>query len=174
VRLDLKLYLSDAIFRKWEELRTGMLTLTRKTEYGLIAVCHLAQVGKQVVSARDIAQEHDVPLPLLMNVLKKLNRTGHVASVRGAHGGYVLNVAPEQFTLNDLIAAVEGPVHLVRCTNTSRGARKCNRTAKCFIRQSVVRLHERLRTFLESVTIAEIAHERLRQTPSDGAKAVIQ
>lgn len=158
---------------KWEELRTGMLTLTRKTEYGLIAVCHLAQVGKQVVSARDIAQEHDVPLPLLMNVLKRLNRTGHVASVRGAHGGYVLNVPPEQFTLSDLITAVEGPVHLVRCTNTSRGARKCTRTAKCFIRRSVVHLHERLRKFLDSVTIADIAHEQLRPIATDEAKAVV-
>ncbi|MEW6250870.1 MAG: Rrf2 family transcriptional regulator, partial [Planctomycetota bacterium] len=61
-----------------------MLTLTRKTEYALIAVCHLTRVGQKVVSARDIAEEHSVPLPLLMNVLKRLNRTGHVNSVRGA------------------------------------------------------------------------------------------
>ena len=116
-----------------------MLTLTRKTEYGLIAVCHLAQVGDKVVSARDIAGEHNVPLPLLMNVLKRLNRTGYVRSVRGAHGGYVLAVAPEQFSLADLIEAVEGPVHLVRCVNSSKGARKCDLSGECFIRHSVVK-----------------------------------
>ena len=32
-----------------------MLTLTKKTEYALIAVCHLAHAGQRVVSARDIA-----------------------------------------------------------------------------------------------------------------------
>ena len=80
-----------------------MLTLTRKTEYAMIAVCHLAHAGHKVVSARDIAEAHGVPLPLLMNVLKRLNRTGHVHSVRGAKGGYVLAVPPEQFTLDGLI-----------------------------------------------------------------------
>ena len=134
-----------------------MLTLTRKTEYGLIAVCHLAQVGDKVVSARDIAGEHNVPLPLLMNVLKRLNRTGYVRSVRGAHGGYVLAVAPEQFSLADLIEAVEGPVHLVRCVNSSKGARKCDLSGECFIRHSVVKVHDRLRKFFGAVTIADLA-----------------
>ena len=137
-----------------------MLTLTRKTEYALIAVCHLARVGGQkVVSARDIAEEHCVPLPLLMNVLKKLNRTGHVNSVRGARGGYVLKVRPEEFSLADLIEAVEGPVHFVRCSDPLRESRRCERTSLCFIRRSVLKVHERMRKFLAGVTIADIAHD---------------
>ncbi len=134
-----------------------MLTLTRKTEYALIAVCHLARVGEKVVSARDIAEEHAVPLPLLMNVLKKLNRTGHVNSVRGARGGYVLKVKPEEFSLADLIEAVEGPVRFVRCSDTSGGGRPCARTGLCFIRSAVLKVHEKMRKFLSGVTIAEIA-----------------
>ena len=149
-----------------------MLTLTRKTEYGLIALCHLTQGGQKVVSARDIAEDRGVPLPLLMNILKKLNRSGYVSSVRGAHGGYVLAVAPERITLADLIEAVEGPVSLVRCTNPSKTARKCGLTSQCFIRRSVVKLHERLCTFLGAVTIADIALDDLRSAPSDLAKVV--
>ena len=53
-----------------------MLTLTKKTEYALIAACHLANVGQEVVSARDMAETYGVRLPLLMNVLKKLNHAG--------------------------------------------------------------------------------------------------
>ena len=54
-----------------------MLALTKKTEYALIALCHLAHAGaEEVVSARDIAVRHGVPLPLLMNVLKCLNQKG--------------------------------------------------------------------------------------------------
>jgi Rrf2 family protein len=136
-----------------------MLTLTRKTEYSLIAVCHLAQVDQKVVSARDIAEEHCVPLPLLMNVLKKLNRTGLVTSVRGARGGYELAQAPGMITLAGLIEAVEGPVHLVRCTNTAKDARRCDLTSQCFIRRSVVKVHDRLRRFLTSVTVADIAFD---------------
>ena len=148
-----------------------MLTLTRKTEYALIAMCHLAQVGDKVVSARDIAEEHTVPLPLLMNVLKKLNRTGHVRSVRGAHGGYVLGVKPEQFTLADLIAAVEGPVHLVRCTNTAKDARPCDRTGICFIRRPIAKVHEHLSQFLAGITVADIAFDE-RTIPVHAAKVI--
>lgn len=148
-----------------------MLTLTRKTEYALIAVCHLARVGEKVVSARDIAEKHAVPLPLLMNVLKKLNRTGHVRSVRGAHGGYVLGVRPEEFTLADLIGAVEGPVHLTRCTNTAKGARPCMRTGICFIRHPVAKVHEHLNEFLAGVTVADIAFDE-RTIPVEAAKVI--
>jgi Rrf2 family protein len=147
-----------------------MLTLTRKTEYGLIAICHLAQVGqKKVVSARDIAEHQAVPLPLLMNVLKRLNRVGYVSSVRGAHGGYTLAADPERLTLADVIDAVEGPVHLVRCVNTSGKGRKCDRTSRCVIRSSVAKVHDGLRKFLGAVTIADLA---LRDPPPDNAMKV--
>ena len=150
-----------------------MLTLTRKTEYALIAVCHLAQTGEKVVCARDIAAEHAIPLPLLMNVLKRLNRTGHVRSVRGAHGGYVLGVRPQDFTLAGLIEAVEGPVHLVRCTNTAKDARRCELSGMCFIRRPVAKVHDRLRKFLCAVTIADIAFDE-RTIPVEAARVIAQ
>lgn len=136
-----------------------MLSLTRKTEYALIAVCHLARGGQQVVSARDIAEQHHVPLPLLMNVLKKLNRAGYVNSVRGARGGYVLAVSPDEFSLADLIEAVEGPVHLVRCANPDSNGRRCEIRGTCPVRRSVVKVHSQLRKFLEGVSIAEMAFD---------------
>jgi Rrf2 family protein len=155
-----------------EGAELAMLTLTRKTEYGLIAICHLAQVGRKVVSARDIAELHAVPLPLLMNVLKRLNRVGYISSVRGAHGGYALAADPERLTLADVIDAVEGPVHLVRCVNTSGQGRKCDRSSQCFIRNSVAKVHVGLRKFLGAVTIADLA---LRDPPSgDAAKVAVQ
>ena len=149
-----------------------MLTLTRKTEYALIAVCHLARVGQKVVSARDIAEQHAVPLPLLMNVLKRLNRTGHVTSVRGAHGGYVLAVPPETVSLAGLIEAVEGPVSLVRCVSAPNGRRLCMRMDVCTIRHSVAKVHEQLRRFLSDVSVADIAFDETL-TPAETAKALL-
>ncbi len=150
-----------------------MLTLTRKTEYAMIAVCHLAHTGSRVVSAREIADEHNVPLPLLMNVLKRLNRTGQVTSVRGARGGYVLNQRPESITLAGLIEAVEGPVHLVRCVNTGKDGRRCERSGQCFIRRSVVKVHERLRKFLMGVTMADLAFDE-HNPPMDPARTMVK
>lgn len=150
-----------------------MLSLTRKTEYAMIAVCHLARRGKEVISARDIAEAHGVPLPLLMNVLKKLNRTGHVTSVRGARGGYTLAIPPEEFTLDALITAVEGPVHLVRCANPERGARRCTLPGACPISGAVRKVHQELRRFLSGVTMADLAFGEQHAEPNN-AKVIAQ
>ncbi len=137
-----------------------MLSLTRKTEYALIAVCHLARVGNKVASARDIAGQHGVPLPLLMNVLKLLNQNGYVRSVRGARGGYLLAMPAQTINLAEIIEAVEGPVRLVRCAapgETDEGL--CELSGSCSIRRSVRRVHDHLRDYLARMTVADVAFE---------------
>jgi len=152
-----------------------MLSLTKKSEYALVAVCHLARAQQSVTSARQIAEQHAVPLPLLMNVLKKLGHAGQVRSVRGARGGYQLAVRPEQLTLSEVIEAVEGPLHLVECVKASSAGRGCKRSSCCSIRRPVHRLHQRLVEFFGRVTVADLAFdeeyaENLR--PRASAKAV--
>ena len=137
-----------------------MLALTKKSEYALVAVCHMARVGQRVVSAREIAEQHEVPLPLLMNVLKKLNRGRVVRSVRGARGGYSLAVPPARLNLATVIEAVEGPVRLVNCVPGPEGTRRgCSRTDICSIRWPVRKVHERLLEFLTGITVADLAFD---------------
>ena len=89
-----------------------MLTLTRKTDYALIALSHLAANQGRIVSAREIAGKYRVPLALLMNLLKLCAAAGLVESVRGARGGYRLGKPPEKITLVELVEAIEGPLKL--------------------------------------------------------------
>ncbi len=137
-----------------------MLALTRKTEYALIAVCHMARVGDRIVSARDIADAYKVPLPLLMNVLKSLNHCGLVRSVRGARGGYSLAVPPERLSLATLLEAVEGPLRLVRCVpSNGESDESCELIGSCPIRYPVHKLHDKLRAFLDNFSVAELAFD---------------
>ena len=91
----------------------GMLSLTRKTEYALIALSHLASEPNRLASARGIADIYRIPLPVLTNVLKTLNRCELIKSERGARGGYRLAQEPKDISLASLIRAVEGPIRLV-------------------------------------------------------------
>lgn len=139
-----------------------MLAFTRKTDYALIALTHLAQHSDECNSAREIASRYGVPLPLLMNILKVLTQQGLAQSVRGPRGGYRLAVPPDRISLNDIIGAVEGPVQLVQCVewyqNKARGKLKtgCDLMAACPVRPTIHRVHARLVEFLATVTLADV------------------
>jgi Rrf2 family protein len=153
-----------------------MLALTKKSEYALVAVCHMARVGQRIVSAREIAEQHQVPLPLLMNVLKKLNHAGYVRSVRGARGGYNLAVAATRLNLASIVAAVEGPVRFVKCVPGPVPARRaCRRSGVCAIREPVHKVHDRLMKFLTGVTISDLAFDAdYAAVECSGGKAAVQ
>ncbi|MFQ6047837.1 MAG: RrF2 family transcriptional regulator [Phycisphaerae bacterium] len=137
-----------------------MIALSRKTDYALIALSHLARCGAGgVVSARRIAELYSVPLPLLMNVLKRLSKGGFVESVRGARGGYRLARPAVQITLAGLIQTMDSPVRLVRCVSDEPLGPKeamC-RVENCPLRWPAGVVHRQLQEFLERITLADIA-----------------
>lgn len=138
-----------------------MLTLTKKTDYALIALVHLARDGERSVSARKIAERYGVPLPLLMNVLKALTRGGVVRSARGPKGGYSLALRADEITLEQLIGVIEGPVRFVQCAGPhgDGSPMTCELLDTCSVRWPANRIHQRLRRFLGGITLAELAAE---------------
>ena len=137
-----------------------MLALTKKTGYALVAMGYLARLGEaDVASARQIAGELDVPVALLMNVLKELAAAGYIESVRGARGGYRLACDPEAVSLADVIGALEGPVRLSECLVGHAGREgECSQSlmASCQVGGPLHRVQRKLSDFLKRVSLAEI------------------
>lgn len=145
------------------------LSLTRKTDYALVALARLAQQdanGGPPVSARQIAEEYKLPLPLLMNVLKELNRAELVASRRGAGGGYYLQKPAARISLREVVACIEGPVAVTACCDDSREDEDqclgCRLTEKCPITGSIRRLNDLIVSFLDRMTLADMMQDDLR------------
>ena len=70
-----------------------MLRLSKKADYALMAVRHLAlKTGPSATSAREIAEQYDIPIELMAKVLQRLVRAGLLISTQGTRGGY--NVEP--------------------------------------------------------------------------------
>src|SRR5436309_8700346 len=84
-----------------------MLSLSKRTDYALIALAYLAAHSGRVASAREIAQAYDLPLALLMQILKVLHQQGIVQSTRGTKGGYTLHADLDSLSLHDLIGVLE-------------------------------------------------------------------
>lgn len=145
-----------------------MLCLSKKTEYALIALGYLAEQSGRVVSAREIASTFDLPLPLLMNILKLLNRHDVLDSERGVRGGYRLGPGLESASLHELIAIVDGEAgDLVEVHQDSR----CIEHRPLSVYASVQALNLRLTRFLHEVKVADLVTPGRRiDVPSERLK----
>jgi Rrf2 family protein len=134
-----------------------MLRLSKKADYALMAMKHLALHGDRgSSSAREIAEQYDIPIELLAKVLQRLVRRGLLASQQGTRGGYQLARGPIQISVADVIQAIDGPVTVTACS-TDEGGTGCDQFAKCNVRDPLRRVRERILAALGECTIAELA-----------------
>jgi Rrf2 family protein len=103
-----------------------MLRLSKKADYALMAMKHLAVRGDRTAhassSAREIAELYDIPIELMAKVLQRLVRRGLLASTQGTRGGYQLARLPSQISVADVIQAIDGPVNRHRVLDRRRHA----------------------------------------------------
>ena len=141
-----------------------MLRLSKKADYALIAMKHLAVRGERSSSsAREIAELYDIPIELMAKVLQRLVRGGLLASQQGTRGGYQLGRIPTQISVADVIQAIEGPVTVTACS-TEEG--QCEQFSKCNVRDPLRRVRERILTALGECTIAELAADPVEPPPA--------
>jgi Rrf2 family protein len=135
-----------------------MLQLTKRTEYGLIALIHIADRPGQVVSVREIGEHYPVPRRLLAEVVKDLARAGIVESQRGASGGYALARSADRITLRDVVDAIEGSPAVTGCESHADGASGCEVEPVCPIRSPLHRVRDGLRRLLERTTLESLSN----------------
>jgi FeS assembly SUF system regulator len=134
-----------------------MLKLSKKSDYALIALKHLAtHNGEGSCSASDIAEIYGISEALMAKVLQKLARGGLVAARHGSSGGYTLGRDAKEITVLDAIHAVDGPMNLTSCV-THRG--ECGQTSTCTIREPLRKVNNSIQEVLNRVTISEMADD---------------
>ena len=133
---------------------SDMLKLTRKADYGLIALRHLAR-NREGASAKEIAAVYGIPTPLLAKVLQKLARNGLLTAAYGTNGGYRLARDPRTINALEVVRAIDGPIILTSCF-TQHG--RCQ-TVGCSVKEPLRKIHEGILGLLENISISEIAQD---------------
>ena len=105
-----------------------MFRLTRRSEYGLMALAFLARGQQQYTSVRTIVEDLQIPRRLLAEVLKDLSRARLVEAVRGPGGGYRLTMPADKLTLARAVEVLEGPSLVSECSDAVRRAMPKSRT----------------------------------------------
>ena len=131
------------------------MRITRQTDYGILLLPQMAiRPPQEVHTARDASSRSGLPLPMVSKILKSLARAGILVSQRGVKGGYSLSRRPERISIEEIIRALEGPIHITECTH---GPGSCDQEQGCPTRVNWQRINGAIRDALEGVTLAEMA-----------------
>jgi Rrf2 family protein len=151
-----------------------MLRLSKKADYALMAMKHLAmRPDAPSASAREIAEQYDIPIELMAKVLQRLVRTGLLVSTQGTRGGYTLSRPSAAISVADVIQAIDGPFTVTACSTDKND---CEQYGKCSIRDPLWQIRERIVEALGTVTIAEMASDARADsaTPASTPVAVVR
>lgn len=134
-----------------------MLQLTKRTEYGLIALTLLAERGGSVVSVREICERFPIPRRLVAEVLKDLCRSNLVASWRGANGGYALRRPAEAISVGEVVEVLEGRPPITSCTSLGTYVPgSCEVEHVCPIRSPIQHLRSGIWALLERTSLQDL------------------
>lgn len=143
-----------------------MLRLTKKADYGLMALKYLAEQPEGVAqSAKDIAEAYHIPPPLLAKILQTLAKAGLLVSHAGMNGGYALSRPATEISAFEVIRAIDGPLFITSCI-TIHGA--CDLAGHCTIKEPLRKVNDAIKDLLSGITISDLA-EKVDGHPHHGA-----
>ena len=145
-----------------------MLKLTKKADYGLIAVKHLAELGPNgSCSAKDIAEAYRIPAEALAKILQRLARAKLLVSHHGTNGGYVLAREARQISALEVIRAIDGPLFITSCLPHDTGG--CVQSGCCTVREPLRQVNESIRALLEDIKISDMHDSGRRHTARESS-----
>jgi Rrf2 family iron-sulfur cluster assembly transcriptional regulator len=138
--------------------------LGAKARYAVMAMVDLARHSNgEPVCLGDIAERQEISLPYLEQLFAKLRRGGLVRSVRGPGGGYLLAHDREDTRIADIIAAVDEPIHAVRCTPGGASGCRIDRS-RCLTHDLWEELSNQIHLYLSSVSLGDVCERRVLGT----------
>jgi Rrf2 family protein len=134
-----------------------MLKLTKKADYALMAMKHLAeQANGSSRSAKDVADAFGIPPEALAKILQRLAKAGLLHSQHGINGGYTLARPAHTISAFEVIQAIDGPLFITSCV-TVRG--ECDQTDRCNIREPLRKVNESIEAVLKRIKISHMREE---------------
>ena len=132
------------------------MKLTTRGRYAVMAMADLALFkDKGPISLTDISLRQNISLAYLEQIFIKLKNKNLVRSIRGAKGGYVLEISPEDIKISNIIEAVDEEVKMLNCKKESK--KGCNnKSSKCITHNLWDQLDQHINNFFEKVKLQDL------------------
>ena len=132
-----------------------MLKLSKKVEYGLIAIRHIASVNNNISNVKEISEKYTIPSDVLAKVMQKLTRGKLILSHQGAMGGYTLARRADEISVMDVISVIEGSqVGIAQCF--AEEPENCSIYLNCTIKNPLGKIQHSLEHVFNSMKVSEI------------------
>jgi len=139
------------------DFRGALLKLTKKADYALMAMKHLAEcasLGSR--SAKDVSDAYGIPPEALAKILQRLAKAGLLQSQHGTNGGYTLARPAHTISAFEVIQAIDGPLFITSCV-TTRG--ECDQSDRCNIREPLRKVNDSIEAVLKRIKISHMREE---------------
>ncbi|HEY3131150.1 MAG TPA: SUF system Fe-S cluster assembly regulator [Acidobacteriota bacterium] len=128
--------------------------MSKLTDYGIVLLTYFANHPEgSEYSARQLAAETHLPLPMVGKILKLLAREGLLVSHRGASGGYRLARTPEKISVAEAIAAMEGPIAVMECIDAPG---MCMHEGRCCVRGNWHKINATVVKALQGISLVDM------------------
>jgi Rrf2 family nitric oxide-sensitive transcriptional repressor len=128
------------------------MRLTKTSDYSLRVLIYLAVHADRLVSISEISHAYGVSRHLLVKVVRPLIEDGSVASVRGRHGGFRLDRAPDEINVGAIVRRTENTWDVVECFN--RKTNTCPIEPACGLKAALTRAQRAFVSVLDEYTLA--------------------
>jgi len=147
------------------------MKLSTKGRYGLRAVLDLAvNEGNEAVALSQIAERQNISINYLEQLIAKLKKAGIVNATRGAQGGYVLAIPPEELSVGMILRALEGNLNPVDCSEVNGGSDVCSGSDLCVTKYVWKRISDSINNTVDHMMLSELVDESKRVQAELGAQ----
>ena len=142
-----------------------MIRITKQADYGILFLTRIARdPEREVFTARDLAEEFHIGVPMVSKVLKLLTRGSVLRSQRGIKGGYSLARSPGEITVSEIVAALDGPIAITECAGSQ--PTDCRTEPYCAVAEPWQRINQAIVEALNGITLEQMCGEAGCRVPA--------
>lgn len=131
------------------------MKISTKGRYALRLMMDLAENNSgSPISLKDVAKRQDISDKYLEQIISILNKAGYVRSVRGAQGGYMLKMEPQNYTVGMILRQTEGSLAPVSCIEDDEIV--CERQQQCVTSIVYKKINDAISGVVDNITLQDL------------------
>ncbi len=135
------------------------MQLTQFTDYALRTLIYIAVRDGDVCTITEIADSYRISKNHLMKVAHRLGQLNVLKTIRGKHGGLLLNTTPELINIGHLVKQLENNFFIVECFDQSK--KSCRIAPVCKLKHILQEAKDNFFQTLEQYTLKDIVKNQV-------------